>query len=580
MIEKLKTVCSIPYRDDYSLQLNTMVAICRVCFFALTASSLFWFFNGRLSAALFVFALAAACGVFSCIIGRFPKWQPHAAVVGAILFGDVCLPMAFLLFGGVNVGMSAYFVLSIVLIFTFGNRRTIAILLTVHIAIIVLLYTHSYLEGALVLDAPPLDYYEGKLQSLLLAGFIIGIVALIVNKVHAEAKRCTEIAGKAKGDFISNMSHEMRTPMNAIIGLAHMAQESRDSVERMEYLVKIDEATEHLLGVIDDGLDISKIETGELTLACEDFELSKALEQVRAVTETHMTEQGIAFSQDIAPDVPDALHGDEKRLRQVILNLLSNATKFTPPGGSIRLSCTYEAGEGEEPGLVRVSVADTGIGISKQQQAHLFESFVQANDSVVGKYGGTGLGLAISKRIVGLMGGTFQLESAPGKGSTFTFTFRADPAKPAGGHDGGHGLTGDVPDFSGMHVLLAEDVDINAEIFSGILEPTGVRIDFAHNGCEALDRWVQDPARYDAIFMDIQMPEMDGYEATRRIRSHPAPEGKRVPIFALTANVFQEDVEHCLEAGMDAHIGKPFQPGAVFEALKGIAGKKKSAPTA
>jgi CheY-like chemotaxis protein/anti-sigma regulatory factor (Ser/Thr protein kinase) len=309
----------------------------------------------------------------------------------------------------------------------------------------------------------------------------------------------------------------------------------------------------------------------------------------------------------VDPRIPRHIVGDDQRLAQVITNLLSNAAKFTPEGGEITLGASLVRVDGDTC-EIRVAVTDSGIGISQEQQKKLFGTFSQAESGTSRKYGGTGLGLAISKRIVEMMGGEISVESELGKGARFAFTFKAgiaavpagadasmggglrggESADGGGSGDGSVGGGGETPisgeislnipadgdnsprsgEFKGKSMLLAEDVDVNREIMQFLLEDSGIGIDCAENGQEALDMVAANPGKYDVVFMDMQMPVMDGCEATRRIRALPDSEAARLPIIAMTANVFREDVETCLEAGMDDHIGKPVDIGDVYEKLR------------
>ncbi|MDR0601400.1 MAG: response regulator [Treponema sp.] len=354
--------------------------------------------------------------------------------------------------------------------------------------------------------------------------------------------------------------------MNAIIGMAAIAKDAR-TIERKDYcLVKINEASTHLLGVINNVLDMSKIEANKLELSRVNFRFEKIITQVVDVINFRVMEKHQEFEVHTDDQIPPVLFGDDQRLSQVITNLLSNAVKFTPDGGRIRLvSRLLEEDEGTC--TIRIDVIDSGIGISREQQSRLFTSFEQAESGTSRKYGGTGLGLAISKRIVNLMGGTIWIESEAGKGSIFAFTVkmkRSEEIREEEAKDGG----GDC-DFSGKFILLAEDVDINREIVITMLEPVRLGIDCAENGREAVRMFTENPDKYDLLLMDVQMPEMDGYEATGLIRAFEGKAGRRpVPIIAMTANVFREDIEKCLSAGMNDHIGKPINMEDVLAKLK------------
>jgi CheY-like chemotaxis protein/anti-sigma regulatory factor (Ser/Thr protein kinase) len=271
---------------------------------------------------------------------------------------------------------------------------------------------------------------------------------------------------------------------------------------------------------------------------------------------------------EVDENIPRFLIGDDQRLAQVITNLLSNAVKFTPEAGEIRLTATLVD---EQDGLceLRIEVQDNGIGISRDQQKRLFSAFVQADNSTSRVYGGTGLGLVICKRIVDLMCGHIWIESEIGKGSKFIFTIKAKRGEGSSADETTAASTEmKENEFQGKVMLLAEDIEINREILISLLEETGITIDCAENGQEALDIVAANPEKYDVVFMDVQMPQMDGLEATRRIRALPERERGRLPIIAMTANVFKSDIDECRAAGMDSHIGKPLDIDKVIEALR------------
>jgi signal transduction histidine kinase len=408
-------------------------------------------------------------------------------------------------------------------------------------------------------------------------------VVMVMNDVSElfSAREAAERASKAKGAFLANMSHEMRTPMNAIIGMTNIAKISGD-IERKDYcLKKIEDASSHLLGVINDILDMSKIEANKLELSPVEFNFETMIQKTAGVINFRMDEKKQRFTIRIDESIPALLFGDDQRLSQVITNLLSNAVKFTPENGAIDLNARL-LNEEDRLCTIQVEVIDSGIGISEEQLPRLFTSFEQADSGTSRRFGGTGLGLAISRNVVEMMGGSIWVESEAGKGSTFAFTIRIPRAPDVRRTDSSEGSPdGNTPSasggsalagaFKGSRVLLAEDVEINREIMTALLEPTALEIDCAENGVEALRMFTEAPGRYSLIFMDVQMPEMDGYEATRRIRAwekeHPLSSGG-IPIIAMTANVFREDVEKCLESGMNGHVGKPLDFAEVLRTLR------------
>jgi signal transduction histidine kinase/CheY-like chemotaxis protein len=545
---------------------------------------------------------------------------------------------------------------------------------------------------------------EGILRS---AGLLL-VNALVRNEVMESLVAAREAAltgARAKSEFLANKSHEIRTPMNAIIGMTNIAKASAGTERKNECLIKIGDASAHLLRVINDVLDMSKIEANKFELSPISFNFENMLQRVVNVINFRVAEKKQNFTVYIDSAIPPFIVGDDQRLAQVITNLLSNAVKFTPENGDVRLDARLAEKTGDLC-VIRLEVSDSGIGISPAQQERLFNSFEQADSNTSRRFGGTGLGLAISRRIVMMMGGDIEIKSQLGRGSSFIFTVKVKEDDGNGGRmvspgvnwgnvrvlcvdddlyirnyfkeisaqigfacdavSGGeeavaaigeHGpydiyfidwqmvgmngietsrrikelmenkpggaarsvvimisagemdsierdardagvdkflskplfpsaiadcinqcigvenLVADskqevIDSFAGRRILLAEDVEVNREIVMALLEPTAVDIDCAENGLQALDMFV--PGRYDMIFMDVQMPEMDGYEATRRIRAREKAESSPspVPIIAMTANVFREDVEKCLEAGMDDHMGKPLDFAEVLSKLR------------
>ena len=375
---------------------------------------------------------------------------------------------------------------------------------------------------------------------------------------------------RAKSDFLSRMSHEIRTPMNAIIGMTKIADNTNDIGKLRYCLATIGVSSAQLLGLINDILDVSKIEAGKFELDFAPFNIEKSLMKVCNLIIDSAERKGQKFDVILGNNMRVHYLGDELRLSQVITNLLSNAVKFTPENGTITL--TVEEKQRKEDGSVlRFTVADTGIGMTQEQIGRLFTSFEQADESITRKFGGTGLGLSISKSIIDKMNGTIWVDSEINKGTAFTFEIELKWSAQQSGGAIFNGITPsdlkllivegketeDVPDFSDVTLLLAEDVDINREIFITLLENTNVKIDIAENGLIAVQKFTAHPEQYNMIIMDVQMPEMDGYEATKTIRALDLPKAKSIPIIAMTANAFKEDVDKCIACGMNDHLAKP-----------------------
>ena len=535
------------------------------------------------------------------------------------------------------------------------------------------------------------------------AGTIAGVIMRgIYNKKLKDTLNKATVANRAKGDFLSNMSHEIRTPLNAIIGMTIIGKNAEDKERKNYALNRIEDASMHLLGVINDILDMSKIDANKLDLSFIEFDFERMFQRVMNIVCFRVEEKQQTFKVYIDRKIPNILVGDDQRLMQVITNLVVNAVKFTPENGAIRIG-TYFLGKQNDICSIKITVTDTGIGISDEQQKRLFQPFQQAENNISRKFGGTGLGLSISKKIVELMGGNIWIESELGKGATFSFTVKLKCAKEkeSGSHacftdlnkvrilvvdddqdtltffkvmmrelnascdtagsaeealdiversgtydiyfidwelpgingielagilkgkegdpnnvfvvlisaaswgpigdnvkkteidkflskpllpstikdaissclnaDDEHAkesLLHSVPIFADHCMLLAEDVEVNREIIIALLEPTQLKIDCAENGAIAVQMFRDAPSKYDIVFMDLQMPEVDGLVATQNIRSMDIPKAKTIPIIAITANVLQEDIDKCLSAGMNDHVGKPLDYEKILNILR------------
>lgn len=382
------------------------------------------------------------------------------------------------------------------------------------------------------------------------------------NRELEIAVRQEAAANRAKRDFLFNMSHDIRTPMNAIIGYTTLAETNLTQPAKVaDYLRKISTASQHLLSLINDVLDMSRIESGRVVLEQKPVHLPTLVQDVRDIIQSNITAKGLAFTVDLAGVRDEDVIGDPLRIQRILLNILSNAVKFTPSGGSITLRVVEKSSAGETSGDTPLRYAeyefhvrDTGIGMSAEYQKHIYEQFSREETSTVSKTEGTGLGMPITKRLVEMMDGSIELVSAPGQGTEFTVHLRLPlcgaPKKETEVAD---------PDFAGMRLLVVEDNELNMEITTTVLEEAGFSVDQAVNGQAALEKIATAaPGEYALVLMDIQMPVMDGYEVTRRIRALPDPAKAQIPIVAMTANAFAEDRANALAAGMNDHIAKPF----------------------
>ena len=406
-------------------------------------------------------------------------------------------------------------------------------------------------------------------ESTLGSGAMLIAAALFRNEITNSLIISREAAlssTRAKSSFLANMSHEIRTPLNAIVGMANIAKRKTAGGEAAGSIEEILVASKHLMELINDILDFSKIESGKMELVDEAFDLCSAVHEVTSLINPRCAEKNIEFETNLESLAKVAVSGDRLRIKQVLINLLGNAVKFTDRNGTIKFT-TEVIAQSESEITMKFLVCDNGIGISEEQIPNLFNAFEQGDSSVSVKYKGTGLGLAISQNIVKAMGGEIILESSPNEGSTFHFTVnlpRADLEKILENR----GAKVENLNLSGKHILMVEDIEINRVILKELLFDTGVEISEAVDGKQALQIFEQSELNsYDLIFMDIQMPNMDGYQTTGEIRKLNRSDAKNVPIIAMTANAYREDIEHTFDAGMNGHLAKPIDIDAVMQLL-------------
>jgi len=406
---------------------------------------------------------------------------------------------------------------------------------------------------------------EGILRSASLA-IATCMQRIATTKSLIEAKEIADQSTRAKSDFLSNMSHELRTPINAITGMTAIAQRAESPARVQDCLEKINIASRQLLGLINDILDMSKIEAGKMELVPAAFDLHAALYNIRSIIDVRAADKNQTFTLSIGENVPKVFTGDEMRLTQILLNLLSNAVKFTGDNGQIQLN-VRKITSGKGLCTLQADVIDTGIGITPEQKARLFQAFEQAERNITRKYGGTGLGLSISRQLARMMGGDIAVNSTPGEGSCFSVRFTLAEGGELRIKKHVRNQQNNNAALKGKRILVADDVAINREIVVALLEEEGLVVECAEDGQRTLEMFCANPTRCDLILMDVSMPVMNGLMATRAIRSLDMPEAKKVPILAMTANAFEEDVRQCIEAGMNSHIAKPIDVDMLYGAL-------------
>ena len=409
--------------------------------------------------------------------------------------------------------------------------------------------------------------FETVKAPLMLNKEVVGVLGMAhdITK-RKEIEEMALATARAKGVFLAHMSHEIRTPLNAIIGMAYLVKDCvTDNEKALRGIKQIMTSSHHLLGILNDILDMSKIESGKLELTHEPFSLLAACSEVVDIVAFRCVEKNIAFITNINEIKDIVLTGDKLRLNQVLINLLGNAVKFTNTNGEIKF-ITEILEESNTKAHIKFSVRDNGIGMSEEQVKKLFIPFEQADSTIAARFGGTGLGLSLSQNFVNIMGGKIFVESELNKGSIFNFSLYFDKGElPA---DEAADEIHEELNLEGKRILLAEDIEINRLIVCELLSLSGLIIDEAENGRQAVDKFnTSPPGYYDAILMDIQMPVLDGYEAAKEIRALTRADAKTVPIVAMTANAYKEDVEQALAAGMNDHLAKPIDKVALMKTI-------------
>ncbi len=417
--------------------------------------------------------------------------------------------------------------------------------------------------------------FGGSIFVFIMYKLLSGITQRVIKSERLETElRVAEESNRAKTNFLASMSHEMRTPMNAILGLDAIAlQDGALTPQTRDRLEKIDASARHLLDLINDVLDMNHIESDAMHLREEPFQPRETVGLVSVLTQTQCREKRLSYASETSGDLEQLCVGDALRVRQVLLSILDNAVKYTPEGGSVSFRAERLAGADDQHCTLRFTVRDTGIGIDAGFMPRLFESFSQEDASATNRFGGSGLGLAIAKKLVDMMGGSIDVESQKGAGSTFTVTIGFALARPAAAE-----AADDADDTSlaGLRVLIAEDIDINAELLTDLLDLEDIVSERAVNGQEAVEMFASHPeGYYDAVLMDLRMPVMDGLDATRAIRALDRPDAKAIPVIAVTANAFEEDVRQTREAGMNAHLSKPTDTDLLYHTLRKTLGEKR-----
>lgn len=531
--------------------------------------------------------VATGVVIFGIYLGNCTNKRKLAELLIIIVVSVVVFPVMFITGGGSKGGMPHWFVMGIVFNFLLLEGKTSWILAVIQIIISVGCFAVEIFYPEAI--TPLANEYSGMIdivQCMLIAALTIGLIVRFQIKAYEQVlKRGQQIneqlehmteeanrANQAKSEFLSNMSHDIRTPMNVIIGMTKILKENIDDPERLNSAIeKIEMASEHMLTLINDVLDMRKVESGKMELLHESFNIIELLKEIESIVEDSIHQRNIQFESNYEKIVHKELFGSTLQIKQILMNIMSNAIKYNKEGGKLIVSCEEIATTSEEA-VFRFVFQDTGIGMKKEFVQHIFEAFSQEDNGSRAHFKGTGLGMAIVKKMIDLMNGKIEVESEYNVGSKFTVELPLELNLEVKNSKEHHKVS--IIDLKDTRILVAEDNELNMEITQYMLEERGVNVIPAYNGQEAVDIFSKSEENtIDLILMDIMMPIMDGIQATQTIRSLSRTDAKNVPIIAVSANAYVEDVQRVKAAGMNEHIAKPIDSNKLFSIIESYVGK-------